>query len=89
MTTRKERDPQQTTQSVTEYDKSYIGQTGKYISVRILGPRHNLKEGVPEKSKLAQLAYEEGDGAGWGEARIIESNGRYRKYKEAPHMACK
>jgi hypothetical protein len=27
--------------------------------------RHNLKEGLPDKSKLAQHAYEEGHGIGW------------------------
>jgi hypothetical protein len=40
--------------------------------------------GLLEKSKLAQHAYEEGHWVGWDEARIleIESNSRYRKYKE-------
>jgi hypothetical protein len=33
--------------------------------------RHNLKEGLLEKSKLAQNAYEEGHGVGWDEARIL------------------
>jgi hypothetical protein len=48
--------------------------------------RHNLKEGLLEKTKLAQHAYEEG----WDAARIleIESNSRCRKYKESPHVAC-
>jgi hypothetical protein len=52
--------------------------------------RHNLKEGLLEKSKLVQHAYEEGHRVGWDEARIleIESNSRYRKYKESAHMAC-
>jgi hypothetical protein len=46
--------------------------------------RHNLKEGHLEKSKLAQHAFEEGQRVNWDEARIleIESNSRYRKYKE-------
>jgi hypothetical protein len=41
--------------------------------------RHNLKEGLLEKSKLAQHAYEEDNRVGWNEARIleIESNSRY------------
>jgi hypothetical protein len=40
--------------------------------------------------KLAQHANEEGHRVGWDEARIleIESNSRYRKYKESAHMAC-
>jgi hypothetical protein len=51
---------------------------------------HNLKEGLLEKSKLAQHAYEEVHRVGWGEARILEigSNIRYGKYKESAHMAC-
>jgi hypothetical protein len=46
--------------------------------------RHNLKEGLLEKSKLPQYTYEEGHRVDWDEARIleIESNSRYRKYKE-------
>jgi hypothetical protein len=46
--------------------------------------RHNLKEGLIEKSKLAQHR------VSWDEVRIleIESNSRYRKYKELVHMAC-
>jgi hypothetical protein len=52
--------------------------------------RHNLKEGLLEKSKLAQHAYEEGHRVGWDESRIleIESHSRYKKYKELAHMAC-
>jgi hypothetical protein len=52
--------------------------------------QHNLKEGLLEKSKLAQHAYEEGHRVGWDEARIlkIESNSRYRRYKKSAHMAC-
>jgi hypothetical protein len=40
----------------------------------------NLKEGLLEKSKLAQHAYEQGHRVGWDEARVlkIESNNRYR-----------
>jgi hypothetical protein len=51
---------------------------------------HNLKEVLLEKSKLAKQAYEEGHWVGWDEARIleIESNRRYRNYKELAHMAC-
>jgi hypothetical protein len=57
--------------------------------VRIGEHRYNLKEGLLEKSKLAQHAYEEGHKVGWDEVRIleIESNSIYRKYKESAHMA--
>jgi hypothetical protein len=43
-----------------------------------------------EKSKSDQHAYEERHKVGCDEARIleIESNSRYRKYKESAHMAC-
>jgi hypothetical protein len=58
--------------------------------VRLREQKHNLKEVLLEKSKLAQHAYEEGHRVGWDETRIweIESNSRYRKYKESAHMAC-
>jgi hypothetical protein len=44
-----------------------------------------ISEGHIEKSKLAQHAYEEGHRVIWDEARKleIESNSRYRKYKES------
>jgi hypothetical protein len=52
--------------------------------------RHNLKQGLLEKSKLAKHAYEKGHKIGWDEARILdtESHSKYRKYKEVAHMAC-
>jgi hypothetical protein len=58
--------------------------------VRLREHRHNLKEGLPEKSKLAQHAFEEGHRVDWDEATIleIESNSRYRKYKKSAHMVC-
>jgi hypothetical protein len=56
--------------------------------VQLREHKHNLREGLLEKSKLAQHAYEEGHRVGWDEARIleIESNSRYRKYKESAHV---
>jgi hypothetical protein len=58
--------------------------------VRLREHKHNLREGLLEKSKSAQHAYEEAHRVGWDEVRIleIESNNRYRKYKESAHMAC-
>jgi predicted GIY-YIG superfamily endonuclease len=85
---------QQTTQCVysipCECGRRYIGETGRPLSVRLREHRHNLKEGHLETSKLAQHAFEEGHKVDWDEARIleIESNSRYRKYKESAHMAC-
>jgi hypothetical protein len=87
MKTRLERDPQQTARCVysipCECGRSYIAETGSTLAVRLRKHKHNLKEGLLEKSKLAHRV-------GWDEARImeIESNSRYRKYKESAHMAC-
>jgi predicted GIY-YIG superfamily endonuclease len=94
MKTRPERDLQQTARCVysipCECGRSYIGETGRPLAVRLREHKQNLKEGLLEKSKFAQHAYEEGHRVGWDEARIwaIESNSRYRKYKESAHMAC-
>jgi hypothetical protein len=76
MNTRLEKDPQQ------------VKQTS--LGIRLREHRHNLKEGLLEKSKLVQHVYEEGHREVWDEARILEidSNSRYRKYEESAHMAC-
>jgi predicted GIY-YIG superfamily endonuclease len=94
MKTRPERDPQQTAQCVyripCECGRSYIGETGRPLAVRLREPRHNHQQDLLEKSRLAQHVYEEGHRVGLDEAKNleIESNSRYRKYKESPHMAC-
>jgi hypothetical protein len=74
----------------SECGRSYIGETGRPLAVGLREQRRNLKEGLLEKSKLAQHASEQGHKVGWDKARIldIESHSRYRKYKEATHMAC-
>jgi hypothetical protein len=58
--------------------------------VRFREHRHNLKEGLLEKSRLTKHAYEGGHKVGWDEDRIldIDSHSEYRKHKEAAHMAC-
>jgi hypothetical protein len=68
---------------VSVIGRSYIGETGRPLTVRIPKHGHSLREGLLEKSKLAQNAYEEGHGVRWDEARILEfeSNSRHRKYK--------
>jgi predicted GIY-YIG superfamily endonuclease len=73
-----------------ECGRSYIGETGRPLAVRLGEHRHNLQQGHLEKSNLFQHAYEEGNRVGWDDARIleIESNSRYRKYKESAYMAC-
>jgi hypothetical protein len=59
---------------------SYIGETGRPLAVRL----------CEDESKLTRYTYDEGHGIGWDEARVfeIESNSRYRKYKESAHMTC-
>jgi hypothetical protein len=58
--------------------------------VQIHEHRHNLKEDLLEKSKYTQQPYEEGQRVSRDEAKIleIESNSRYRKYKDFAHMVC-
>jgi hypothetical protein len=70
--------------------RNYIGKTGRPLEVQLHEHRHNLKQGLLEKSELAKHAYKEGHKVGWDEARIldIESHSKCRKYKEAAHMAC-
>jgi hypothetical protein len=63
MKTRPERDPLQTAQCIysipCECGRSYTGETGRPLAVRLRGQRHNLQQRLLEKSKLAQHAYEE------------------------------
>jgi hypothetical protein len=69
MKTRPERNPQQTAQCIysirSECGRSYIGETNRPLAVRLREHRHNLQQGLLEKSKLAQPAYEEGHRIGW------------------------
>jgi hypothetical protein len=59
--TKQERDPQQTAQRVystpCECGRSYISETGRPLAVRLREHRHNLKENLLEKSKLAQHVF--------------------------------
>jgi hypothetical protein len=93
MRTRPMSDPQLTAQCIynipCECGRSYVGETGRPLSVRIRQHKLNLKNGLLEKSKLAQHAFEE-DQVSRNEAKIlhIEGNSRYRKYEESAHMAC-
>jgi hypothetical protein len=94
MKTRPERDPLQRAQCIysipCECGRRYIGETSRPLAVRLHEHRHNLQQSLLEKLKLAQHAYEESHRVGWDDARVleIESNSRYRKYKESAHMAC-
>jgi hypothetical protein len=70
--------------------RSHVGETGRPLSVRIGEHKLNLKNGLLDKSKLAQHAFEEGHQISYNEAKIlqVEVNSRQRKYKESAHMAC-
>jgi hypothetical protein len=91
---RPEKDPQQTAQYIynisCECGRSYIDETGRPLLVWLHEHRHHLKEGLLEKSILAQNAYREGHRVIWDEARILEteSNSRHRKCKESAHTVC-
>jgi hypothetical protein len=43
-----------------ECDRSYIDETGRPLTMQLHECRHNFKESLLEKSRLAQHAYEEG-----------------------------
>jgi hypothetical protein len=51
--------------------------------------RHSLRQGVVQKSELAQHAYKKGHHMSWKETVVlkIELNNACRKYKESAHMA--
>jgi hypothetical protein len=53
------------------------------MEVRIKEHKYNLTQGLLEKSKCAQHAYEEGHKICWKDAKVlqIEPNTTYRKYK--------
>jgi predicted GIY-YIG superfamily endonuclease len=85
MRTRLERDPQQMAHCIysicCECGRSYIGETGRPLAVRLHEHRHNLKESFSRKIKISQQAYAEGHKVCWDEATILEneSNSRHRK----------
>jgi hypothetical protein len=64
MKTRPERDALQTAQCIysipCECGRSYVVETGRHLAVQLREHRHDLWQGLLEKSKLAQHAYEEG-----------------------------
>jgi hypothetical protein len=73
-----------------ECGRSYVGETGRHLSVSIGEHKLNLKNCLLDKSKLAQHAFEDGHQISWNEAKVlqIEVNSRQRKYKESAQMAC-
>jgi hypothetical protein len=72
-----------------ESGRCYIGETSRPLEVRIKEHKYNLTQGLLEKSKLAQHAYDEGHKICWNEARVlqIETNTQFRKYKDSAHIS--
>jgi hypothetical protein len=94
MRTRPTNDPQVTARCIynipCECGRSYVGESSRPLSVRIGEHKVNLKNGLLDKSKLAQHAFEEGHQISCNEAKIlqIEVNNRETVYKESAHMTC-
>ena len=72
-----------------ECGRYYIGETGRPLAVRLREHKHTFKEGLLDKSRLAQHAYEEDHSVKWDATGILdlERNATVRKYKEAAYMA--
>jgi hypothetical protein len=93
MKTGRVRDAQQTKQCLyrisCDCGRSYITETSRPLEVRIKEHKYNLIQGLLEKWKLAQHAYEEGHKICWNGAKVlqIEPNTTYRKYKVSAHMS--
>jgi hypothetical protein len=82
MKTRPNTDPQRTAKCVysipCECGRSYIGETGRpLLAVRLREHKHNFKEGLIEKSKLAQHAYEEDHKVMWDEAEVSRAEPKH------------
>jgi hypothetical protein len=88
MQTRPERDSQHTAQCVYSIPCA-CGRNRETSSRTASKHGHNLREGLLGK-KLSQYDYDDGHRVSWDKVRIleIESNSRYRKYKESAHMTC-
>jgi predicted GIY-YIG superfamily endonuclease len=72
-----------------DYGRCYIGQTSRPLEERIKEHKYNLAQGLLQKSKLAQYAYDEGHKICRKQAKVlqIEPNTVYRKYKESPKIS--
>jgi hypothetical protein len=85
-------DAQQKKQSVysihCDCGSRYIGETSRLLEGHIKEHKYNLTQGLLEKSKLAQHAYEGGHEIGWKEAKGLQTqpNTTHREYKESAHM---
>jgi len=63
---------------------------GQILGVRLKEPNYDLNEGRFGKSKLALLAYEDGNMFDRTQASFLqcEPNATYRKHRETAHMPC-
>jgi hypothetical protein len=68
-----------------ECSKSYIGETGRTLEVRLSEHKRSLKKGDPELSKLCEHHFYTGHRFLWEQAKVIgqEKNWRARKVHEA------
>jgi hypothetical protein len=88
MKTRLERDPLQMVQCIysipCECGRSYIGETGRPLAMRFREHRHDLQQGLLEKLKSAQRAYEEGHTVGWDEFWKLKVTGGIENTRNLP-----
>jgi hypothetical protein len=69
--------------------RCYISETSRPLEVCTKEHKYNLAQGLLEKSKLAQHAFEEVHKICWNEEKVlqIELNTTYRKYEESTQMS--
>jgi hypothetical protein len=69
--------------------RCYISEISSPLEVLIKEHKYNLTQGLLEKSKLTQHAYEKGHKIYLNETKVlhIEPNTTYRKYKESAYMS--
>ena len=73
-----------------ECGRSYTGETGRPLVVRLREHRQNLEEGHLERSKVVQDAFGENHHIVWKEAKSLETetNSVYRNYNETAYVSC-
>jgi hypothetical protein len=90
MRTKVERNQQQMAQFVysipCECGRSYVGETGRPLVMQLHEYRHNVRECILQKSKLAQHAHHGGHRVGWDETRSLDTDGNNR-YKKCEQLA--
>jgi hypothetical protein len=69
------REPQHTKHCIysipCECGRSYIGETGRPLAVRLREHKHTFREGLLDKSRLDQHAYEEDHTVKWDNTEIL------------------